>query len=219
MMAGPPKDWTNKIAAGLLSGQPKPTNYFGALTPSPEQLMAQVLGKYPAIERHKGALTVRQGPAMSDGRQLEYYPPWERDNPIPGKATVELYNTKESPEIMQNLVAGDMLHYMGSVDPRNNQTIDPTFRAVKQQFLSTLTPEQVAVDRRAYENEKRFYGNNPPSFEDWMDFNRGDAYLRGYLTPDAQDNWLNVYTPDQKQLLEKLKLYLTRGSLAPGMTR
>ena len=227
-MAGPPNAWAQKLAAGLLSQptQPQrgilsafPGDQGGLLSQSPEQLMATVFGKYQALNRNKDIFSVTQAPQTNDGRQLEYYPPWERDNPQPGKATVELYNTKESPEVMQNLVAGDMMHYMGSVDPRNNQTVDPTFRALKTELLQNLTPQQLAVDREAYERDKRFYGENPPSFEDWMDFSRGDAYIRGYLTPDAHDEWRKRggYTPKQKDILEKLRTYMQRGSLSPGM--
>lgn len=186
----------------------------------PPGFMDKLFNAYAALNRHKDKFAVIQSPDPGDGRQLEYYPPWETDNPVPDKATVELYRQQMAPGIMQNLVAGDMMHYLGSTDPRTNQPVDQTFNALKQQFLGTMTPEQQAVNQQAYDSEKKFYPN-PPSMDDWMQFNRGDAFIRGYLTPDEHDEWRKqgVYTEEQKQQLEKLRQYITRGSIAPGMNR
>jgi hypothetical protein len=114
-----------------------------------------------------------------------------------------------------NLLAGDLLHYVGSIDPRSGKPIDPEYRALKERLIKSRTPEQIAVDKRAFESEKKFYKENPPSFEDWMDFNRGDAYVRGYLTPDARDEWRDVYTPEQKQILEQMRQHLSRQTGEP----
>jgi hypothetical protein len=45
-----------------------------------------------------------------------------------------------------------------------------------------------------------------------MDVSRTDAYLRGYLTPDANDEWRKqgVYTPEQTKILDEMKGYLTK---------
>ncbi len=217
------------LANGLLSGQQAKAPPRGLLglgdssTPPTDilGLLSDVYANNRGLARHKDMFNVTQKQvAPDDPRQLEYYPPWESWNPTPGKATLELYNTKESPEVTKNLIAGDMMHYLGSTDPRTNQPPDPTFHSLKQKFMGTLTPEQMAIDRRAYAREAPMY-ENPPSFEDWMQFNRGDAYLRGYLTPDANDEWRRsgTYTPEQIQILEALQQYLRRGSIAPGMNR
>ncbi len=60
--------------------------------------------------------------------------------------------------------------------------------------------------------------NNPDAmpFDKWMQMNRGDAYIRGYITPDQNDEWRknNVYTDKQKVLLETMKAYL-QGNYKP----
>lgn len=180
--------------------------------------MDPLFAKYQALAKHRDMFGLMVSPDPGDGRQLEYYPPWEDMNPLPGKATVELYNTGESPEVTQNLIAGDMLHYMGAIDPRTGQPVDPTYYNLKQQVLRSRTPDQRGIDDRAYQRDLPFY-NNPPSQDDWMQFNRGDAYIRGKLTPDAQDNWRDMYTPDQTRMLEKLRQYLLAGSTPPGIGR
>lgn len=180
-------------------------------------LVNDIFNKNAALKRHADQFAVYKGEDPGDGRQLESYPPWESWNPQPGKATTVLYNTSVPQDMQQNLIKGDMLHYMGAVNPETGQAVDPTYRALKEQLLGTLTPEQQAVDKRAYESERKFYGDNPPSFADWMDTNRGDAYVRGLLTPDARDEWKNVYTPEQRRQLQIIADYLIRGSLAPGM--
>ena len=178
-----------------------------------------ILEKYRGLMKYGPMFNlINKGP-MEDGRQLEYYPPWERDNPEPGKATVELYNQSGTPEQTENLITGDMMHYLGGVDPRTGEVIDPTWFKLKQQIIQSRTSEQQRIDDRAYQRDAPLYNNNPPPQDEWMQMNRGDAYIRGKLTPDAQDNWRNMYTPDQQQILEQLRQYLTRGSIAPGMNR
>lgn len=200
-----------KPPRGLLSNPPKQGPSEFALM----GLLSDVFSQNAALAKHKNDFKVFTAPDPGDGRQLESYPPWETWNPYPGKATTVLYNTDVPPEIQKNLIKGDMLHYMGSVNPETGAPIDPQYRTLKQEFLGTLTPEQQAVDKRAYETEKKFY-QTPPPFEDWMDFNRGDAYIRGLLTPDARDEWKDVYTPEQRKKLGKIAEYLIRGSTAPG---
>jgi hypothetical protein len=112
-----------------------------------------------------------------------------------------------------------MLHYMGAVDPRSGQVIDPTYFKLKQQLLNSRTPEQRRIDDRAYQRDLPYYKGEKPTKEDWMQFNRGDAYIRGYITPDADDNWREMYTQEQRALLDIMKQYLKRGSIAPGMNR
>jgi hypothetical protein len=184
---------------GLLDNRPQqPTGLLGAL--------AQ---QYPALAPHFQNMVVQQGAPQSDGRQLEFYPPWESDNPNPGKSTVELYNPDLQGKGLENAVAGDALHLVGSVDPRTGQPVDPIYYGMKQQFLGMLTPDQQAVDQRAYQREAPMYGGNLPPFADWMQNNRSDAYIRGYITPDAEDNWRNVYNTQLLNQLEAMRAYLT----------
>jgi hypothetical protein len=184
----------------------------------PEQQLAAIFAEYPALAKYRDQFALMLSPDPGDGRQLEYYPPWEDRSPVPGKATVELYNTNESPDVTQNLIAGDMLHYMGAIDPRTGKPVDPTYYNLKQQVLRSRTPEQRSIDWRAYQHDLPYY-ESPPDPAEWMQSNRGDAYMRGKLTPDAQDDWRDMYTPDQTRMLEKLRQYLLTSSTPPGIGR
>jgi hypothetical protein len=86
------------------------------------------------------------------------------------------------------------------------------FYEMKQRLLSTLTPEQLAVDQRAFQRDKARNPNDERSFGEWMETSRGDAYIRGYITPDANDEWRKqgVYTPEQQAILEEMRGYLER---------
>jgi hypothetical protein len=61
----------------------------------------------------------------------------------------------------------------------------------------------LAVDQRAYARA----GEQRP-FDDWMQQSRGDAYIRGKLAPDANDDWRDVYTPEQQKTLADMFLHL-----------
>jgi hypothetical protein len=100
-----------------------------------------------------------------------------------------------------------MLHMLGAIDPRSGSPVDPQWLAMKNQLLAQRTPEAQAIDRRAYQQEEP---NGRRSFDDWMAQSRGDAYIRGYLTPDAADEWRQqgVYTPQMTQTLEMMQRYL-----------
>lgn len=165
--------------------------------------------EWPVLAPHLDNFKIQFGDtAAGDQRQLEYYPPWETDNPNPGKSTIEIYRKDMSPDELKSAIAGDALHHLGSVDPRTNSPVDPKFMALKVELGDSLTPKQLAIDRKVYAEEGNGDGR---SFDDWMHESRLDAYIRGYLTPDKVDEWRkqNTYTPEQKATLNKMQAYLS----------
>jgi hypothetical protein len=190
---------------GLLGGDAR-GGLLAANDPPLDGLLGAVAQQYPALAPHLGNFIVQWGPAQADARQLEFYPPWERDNPNPGKTTLELYNRDLNGAALQNAVAGDALHLLGAVDPRTGEPVDQRYYAMKQQLLGSLTPQQQSIDRRAYERERAF--GDPGPYDDWMQRSRLDAYIRGRLTPDANDAWGRAYNTQQLNLLEGMRNYL-----------
>lgn len=142
---------------------------------------------------------------------LEFFPPWEEYNPYPGKVAVEVYDKNLQGEWLKSAVAGDMLHHFGGTNEKGKPN-DPRFYEMKQAFFNTITPEQLAIDERAYKRGKA-YGDNR-SFSEWMDASRLDAYIRGYLFPDKNDEWRkgDTYSGKQKQLLEEMRSYLKKAA-------
>lgn len=167
--------------------------------------LAKARSEYPALAKYP--VTVQRYTGGDRPGYLEFYPPWEERNPNPGTITVEVYKPMRG-ELLSRAIAGDLAHMAGAVDPRTGKPVDPAFYALKRQFATTLTPEQLAVDRRAHQDE-----GDPRPFEDWHEQSRLDAYLRGWIFPDERDEWRRqgVYTPEQTKLLQRMQRYLRGG--------
>lgn len=184
-----------------------------------DDLINNIESEYPMLGGHLRSSEISFEKDHGDGRQLEFYPPWESENPTPGKPHIQVYGDLQGREL-QHAVAGDMLHYLGSYHPETGEAPDPKFRELKSQFAQTITPEQDAMNRRAYAMDQKAHGD-VGSFDDWMERSRVDAYIRGYLFPDKEDNWRNAYTDEQKNILNRMDNYIRSGSerrrTAPSM--
>lgn len=184
--------------------------------PNPYQPYVQAVAKaFPKLGAVADQFEVRSGTAKHGG-QLEFYPPWEQYNPVPGKATIEIYNKGLKGEYLASALAGEMLHHLGSVDPRSGAPVDPVFRRMKEAFSSTFTESQTQEDLAAFESQRKQF-NPDVTFEDFRDWSRTDAYIRGYIFPDERDEWRKsgVYTKEQKFILDLMKDYI-RGRWEPG---
>lgn len=174
--------------------------------------VAAVGKQYPALAPYLGDVQVQYGnpSGPNDPRQLEFYSPWEDTNPNKGKTTLEIYKRDMVGPDLQSAIAGDMLHLLGSVDPRTGRPIDPHWMEMKNQLIKARTPKHDEIDRRAYQEELQQY-DEKPTYEDWMQRNRGDAYIRGYITPDKVDEWRKngFYTPEMSKVLDQMKQYLS----------
>jgi hypothetical protein len=165
--------------------------------PNVEEALSQALTQYPRLKRL--GLKAILGQPRPD-RHLEFYPPWEEDNPQSGTPLLELYNHSLSGQALSDMFAADSLHYLGAIDPRTKTPVDPTWRKFKEQFGSLLSRDQHAMNQRAYleSGEKRSYG-------DWMEHSRLDAFLRGVLFNQWPEH---IFTPEQKELAKRMRQYL-----------
>lgn len=173
-----------------------------------DQILADVFKQYPKLavgndptktklliaplERIAAAKTAGSG-------RLEYWPPLEEGttdfkHPAPGNTAIEVYDSKlrDNPELLKQAVFGDLLHGM-----RN----DPEFDKYRQEFKGNFTPQSIAMEQRQ--------GNR--SIND----SRLDEYIRGYISPDENAEFLNaykkgepIYSQKQIELLNKMKEYL-----------
>lgn len=181
--------------------RPNPGPYANAL--------AAAIQRYPVLQPYRNMLTTRAGTA-NDDRQLEFYPPWESENPSPGHITLEMYpRGPQSGPALERAIANDSLHYLGAIDPRSGQPVDPHYYGLKQQFIQSLTPQQLAVDQRAYQQERQ--QGEDRSFDDWMQQSRADAYLRAFMSPEDNPEWRHTFVPEQQPLLSTIRSYLTTG--------
>lgn len=174
-------------------------------------LIQSISEQYPALAGPLSNAAVSFAPPTNDGRQLEFYPPWEDDNPTPGKSHVQVFGNGLTGEALQSAIAGDMLHLLGGYHPDTGDVPDPKFRALKNEFAQSFTPHQHSTNLKAYEMDKASYGD-VGNFDQWLDRSRTDAYIRGHLFPDKADNWRGFYTPSQIKILERMRNYLTGAS-------
>lgn len=200
----------------------QPADLAGAgapITATVQPQFGNVLGsigdRWPAVKPHLPNFVVKHGDQSNNagGGYLEFYPPWEAHNPHPGRSTIEVFDKSLSGKALEDSIAGDALHLLGAKDPRTEQPVDPHFYELKQRLLSTLTPDQLKVDMRTFREEQARNPEEGRTFAEWMETSRGDAYIRGWITPDKNDEWRRqgVYTDEQKAILEDMRGYLERG--------
>jgi hypothetical protein len=145
-----------------MNGKP---GHLHADPPKRNDLYAAALMKFPRLQQYGDNMTVIQGRPMiaGDSRQLESYPPDESWNPVPGKFTTEIYNNTAPLNEQVNMVAGDMLHNLGRVDPK--------WDAMKR---DVLPPELLAPDLYNSRADEYLMGYiTPDAADEWR---KGGAY-------------------------------------------
>jgi hypothetical protein len=190
-------------------------NYYG---PPSDPTLAAVGQKYKALAPHMAQSEIIRSPkAKGDPRGLEFYPPYESENPRPGKITFELFN-KMNPRQTEGAVAADALHYLGGYsDPEQTKPVDPQWLKMKNEMMSFRSPAQRGVDERA------FAGGHEPgdTIDKWTDRNRADAYMRAGAFPEQNPEWQlpkgdpEGWTPQQEELIAKMNAYLHTGGTEP----
>jgi hypothetical protein len=189
------------------------------LTDQPEDftaVTAEIAKNYPALAPYLDKLAIMRGTPSGpeDDRQLEFYQPWDSENPNPGKLTTELFNKDLKDQDLQETIAGDMLHHLGSVDPTTGQPVDPHWMDMKRKMIAARGGPQTSMDDEAYQQEKANPAYQTAPFEDWMQNNRSDAYIRGALFPKQNPEWQHpgVYSPEMQAVGAQMRDYLMQGA-------
>jgi len=166
--------------------------------PTPiDSVLKKVYSKYPILEQFGFEIVDSRNRESEHGGKLEFYHPLESRSPNPGVPTIELFSGIKG-ENLPTAVFGDMLHYLPDVMPE--------FEQKRRQFENTITDRQHAVDRKAYQRAVRDGETRP--FPKWFETSRLDAYIRGSLAPDRDNEWENIYSNEQKQILNEMKALL-----------
>lgn len=181
-----------------------------------QETIAGIRQNYPTLAPYLEKLAIQRGTpnGPNDDRQLEFYQPWESDNPNPGKLTTELYNKSLGGQDLQETIAGDMLHHLGSVDPATGQPVDPKWMAMKQQLIASRGTPQTLMDAGAYQQEKANPAYETAPYDQWMQNNRADAYIRGALFPRQNPEWQEpgIYSPAMQAIASQMRDYLANKS-------
>lgn len=178
-------------------------------------VVKDVAQQYPGLAPYTKNLAIQRGTTTNpnDDRQLEFYQPWDSDNPNPGKITSELYNKKLKGQDLTETIAGDMLHHLGTVDPATGKPINPKWMAMKQQMIDGMGPDQDSMNKEAYQQEKSNPAYETGPYDQWMKNNRSDAFIRGALFPNQNPEWQQsgMYTPAMQKAAAAMRLYLKNG--------
>jgi hypothetical protein len=190
---------------GSLSGMAPPESF----QPTADAISQQ----YPGLQPYVSKLAIQRGQTSGpdDDRQLEFYQPWQSDNPNPGKITTELFNKNLQGQDLTETVAGDMLHHLGTTDPSTNQPVNPTWMDMKNRLIGAMGPDQNQMNNEAYQQEKSNPSYETGSYDDWMKNNRSDAYIRGALFPKQNPEWQEdgIYNPAMQSVAGEMRNYLT----------
>jgi len=173
-------------------------------------VLQDVATTYPALAPHtKNALVYDATPPKGEeDNGLETYPSWESENPHPGKVTMEVYKPFQSREEARDGIAGDLIHIAGSVNPDTGKPVDPIYYRLKQDVKKARTPDQIKMDYREYKSS-----GDKRSFDQWFENSRSEAYVRGRLFPDKNDDWARHYksNPQLRKAVDKIGSYLKTG--------
>lgn len=95
---------------------------MGDFTP----MLANVRKRFPALGPHIDNTVAQWGDKPPvPGAQMETFPPWETDNPNPGKITLEYYNKKLAGPDLEDSAAADLLHIAGAKHPATGRRLSP----------------------------------------------------------------------------------------------
>lgn len=165
--------------------------------------LSGIAKKYPALAEHLKN-TVAQwgtGPGV-----MEFYQPDDTENPNAGKITLQFRDRNVNPAQIPDFAAADMLHYLGS-SKSDGSTIDPYYGALRQQMLKSRSPQQMQADKENYDIEKKQFGD-VGSYDDYMNKNRADAYMRGAIFPQINPEWSGFLSPQQRLIGNNALKYL-----------
>lgn len=212
---------SQKAVPGASSTPATPQSSYptGKATPLSQTDKDSITQQFPAYAPYLDQVVIHpmeKGESPEDWS--ETYVPWESKNPAPGKLTMEPY-AKTTPDEYRHMVTGEMLHYIGGVNPQTGQPINPEYQNLKQAVAAAAPPGLKKMDQDSYREAQR--KGDKRSFEDWYNQSRLDETIMGYVNPDKQDNWrkAGVYNdPKMHQAVENLRQYLTgtRPNAAPA---
>jgi len=183
---------------------------------APDPTLGAVASKYKLLAPHMSNAEIVDSSAKAkpgDDRHLEFYPPYESENPRPGKITFELFD-KMTPQQREDAVAADALHHLGGFqDPEGTKPVDPKWLQMKRDLMVMRNEPQRRVDENAFREE----GDHGDTMAAWLQRNRADAYIRAGLFPEQNPDWQRPegdpegWTPQQKAHFARMGAYLRTG--------
>jgi hypothetical protein len=198
-------------------------------SPNYDTDVAAIGNDYPALKPLLGNLVVQQGQTTgsTDDRQLEFYQPWDSDNPNPGKLTSELFDPvqKMAPSDRRETIAGDLLHHLGTINPSTGVPVDPQWYSMKQELGAARSGFHLKADQDAYARERANPSYQTSAYPDWDQNNRLDAYVRAGVFPKQNREWNEpelgedrsfIDEPRMQEIYRRMRAYLKGQNRASG---
>ena len=158
-----------------------------------EELEA-VFQDFPGLRQY--GVQARRAPSRGGPGRIEFFPPDEAHNPMPGTPLIEVYDEDLFGDELRRVLASEHMHYLPRVDPKFNE--------LRELLKTTMTPQQREESRRRY----NFYTNqgieNRP-YDRWFDISDFDQFLGGYISPPDNNEWEGAYTDKQRFIMEAMK--------------
>ena len=162
------------------------------------EIVQNIYSKYPRLEQLGDIEIIFSPEKYEEGKgQLEFYHKGEDLSPDPSKTIIEIFNPDLKDEWLEKAIVGDMLHGLPGKDLE--------FTDLRNEFKESLNDQQQQQALKMWKNQEAREDHPPRSFEKAFDVSILDAFIRGYVMPDENNEWRNFYTDDQKQILEEMK--------------
>jgi len=173
---------------------------------------------YPLIANIPFSVGKGTGPYQS-----EVYEPWAKDSPTPGQFHIQLrhyLDQPRKPDDIRRLLTGEMMHYLGNVDPRTDQPVNPQWHALKQQVWATMPEHDRKNARDRWMEEQAQPSNEKRSFDEFLQRSYLDQYIGGVMFPLSDPQWsewqerakaLPRVAPQQSAVIERMRKLLTTG--------
>lgn len=161
-------------------------------------IVAATFQKYPGLEKYRHLFAFKQSGPNAQGYQSESYAKGQSDSFDKSKLAIELYGSKNKPADL----AGEIVsHFLAKQPQGSGPGVDPALSKLYQQFVKTITPQQMAWMRRDYQSEG---GVKSRPFAQYERTSGQPALFRGSLFGQL-DSGDVTYTKAQHRLFSEVK--------------
>lgn len=141
------------------------------------------------------------------GGHAEYYPAEERDNPMAGTPLIEIYNKEISGPNLENLVIGEAIHGLKTMDPVVKKMTD------EFKYIMKSNPVQKKITKAHYRNAQNRETPEQRTQDKWFETSYADQVLGNMLFGPIVEGQEFMegpypYTDRQVEIGQQLMAYL-----------
>lgn len=190
------------LSSALMASEPQQQSY--PENPSQTYVVQQAMGQFPYL-KDKNISSVVSPPDEGEGRGLEYWGPGDKGWDWKGKhydRPAELPLDSHGVQLFDKNVRP--IDILGDYVSHHAVNSDPQLSALYKQFTDSV-PDQKMRDRYKWHQENS--GEDTP-YDQWKKDAGMPELFRGYTFNQWGDKAKNYYTPQQLQILDKVRQHL-----------